>query len=408
MDQVRGRLSRRELVLASAASLVPACGFAQPANSPARTQAARVSVAQIARRGRSLDQVLTTLAAQDFVSGSVLIAKGGKPLFEKAYGWASREYRRKATVDTKFKVGSINKIMTATAIMRLSETGHVDLEMPVGRYLSAEWLSPDIAGRVKVGHLLAHTSGLGDYFPLMEPMSREKLRTIGDYRPLVAQSLLTFAPGTRWSYSNTGYLLLGGIIEAVTNAPYIEAFEKLLFQPAGMEATAPIDITSVPQGVAQGYGKEPVAPAPAPALTTAPPGSVDFAVRAEQNYASQKALHRSGFRLRNNVLAHTRTGTPAGGMFSTVGDLHRFLHALFEGRLVRLDTLRLMLPPKPWAPRWGLGIETIANGFGHTGGFDGIEGVAAYFPGDGYLVILSNIDRGASAAFSEMMRLTAS
>jgi CubicO group peptidase (beta-lactamase class C family) len=156
---------------------------------------------------------------EDQFSGAILLAKSGRVLFQKAYGLADRARGKPNTLDTQFRFGSMGKMFTAVAIMQLVERGKVDLEAPIGRYLT-DYPNQDIATRVTVAHLLSHTGGTGNIFgPEYDPR-KASLRSTKDYVALYGSRAPEFAAGSRQSYSNYGFILLGRIVEQASGLGY--------------------------------------------------------------------------------------------------------------------------------------------------------------------------------------------
>ena len=316
------------------------------------------------------------LARRDVFSGTVLLAKGGKPLFSAAYGEANKDFGVKNTVDTKFNLGSMNKMFTSVAIMQLVEAGKISLEDTLGKFLPAGAMRPDVLSKVRVKHLLTHTSGLGSYFsPRWDSLSRSMFRSVDDWMPLVKDETLDFEPGTRWSYSNTGMLLLGKVIESASGKDYFDYIRERIYQPAGMTSTDSYELDLVTKNLAVGYEREETA---------------------------------SGPRYRNNIFQHVIRGGPAGGGYSTVGDLTRFAMALQEGRLVSRDAVRLLTTPKPElaSPDYGFGFGISEDGriVGHSGGFPGINSQLDIYLVDGYTVAVMANYGGAAQPVIEKSR----
>ncbi len=303
------------------------------------------------------------LARRDVFSGAVLLAKGGKPLFSAAYGEANKDFGVPNTVDTKFNLGSMNKMVTSIAVMQLVEAGKVSLEDTLGKFMPAGSMHSDVLAKVRVKHLLTHTSGLGSYFsPRWDSLSRAMFRSVDDWMPLVKDETLRFEPGTRWAYSNTGMLLLGQVIESASGKDYFDYVRERIFRPAGMTGTDSYELDRVTKNLAVGYERE-VTP--------------------------------EGVQYRNNIFQHVIRGGPAGGGYSTVGDLTRFAVALQEGRLVSREGVRLLTTPKPelQAANYGFGFMIQEGGLivGHGGGFPGINGQLDIYLIDGYTVaVLAN------------------
>ncbi len=318
------------------------------------------------------------LARRDVFSGSVLFAKGGKPLFSGAYGEANKDFGVKNTVDTKFNLGSMNKMFTSVAIMQLVEGGRISLDDSLGKFLPAGSMRAEVLSKVRVKHLLTHTSGLGSYFsPRWDSLSRSMFRSVDDWMSLVKDETLAFEPGTRWSYSNTGMLVLGKVIEAASGKDYFEYVRERIFTPAGMTSTDSYELDLVTKNLAVGYEREETP---------------------------------SGPRYRNNIFQHVIRGGPAGGGYSTVGDLTRFAVALQEGRLVSREGVKLLTTPKPElsSPEYGFGFGISEEGriVGHSGGFPGINAQLDIYLVDGYTVaVMANYGGGAQPVIEKMRAL---
>ncbi|MCB0616676.1 MAG: beta-lactamase family protein, partial [Phaeodactylibacter sp.] len=178
-----------------------------PARTPSNVEPELVTEVSLVPE---LEQLLQRLCEQDAFSGTVLVAKGNEVLFTKACGEASKRFHAPNKLDTKFNLGSMNKMFTATAILQLVENGKLALNDPISKYVDESWLPKSITDKVTVYHLLSHTSGLGSYFnDTYWNGSRELYRSVEDFKPLVKGDTLQFEPGERFSYSNTGMLLLG-------------------------------------------------------------------------------------------------------------------------------------------------------------------------------------------------------
>ncbi|MFB3111815.1 MAG: serine hydrolase domain-containing protein, partial [Gemmatimonadales bacterium] len=159
-----------------------------------------------------LDETLRAEAAAETFSGVVLVAKDGKPIFHEAYGYADKKAGVLNRKDTKFNLGSINKLFTMVAVYQLLDAGKLNLDDTVGKYLPQ--FPPAVANNVTVGHLLEHRSGWGAYWenPTWNARRRE-LRSLDDYMAFIKDIPLDFEPGSRMQYSNTGYEVLGAIVE---------------------------------------------------------------------------------------------------------------------------------------------------------------------------------------------------
>ena len=319
-----------------------------------------------------VESMLAEEAAADRFSGAVLVTRYGEVLFSDAVGLADRDRAIENTLQTRFRIGSMNKMITAVAVLQLVEAGKIDLTAPVGDYLT-DYPNADVAATVTIHHLLTHTGGTGDIFGPEFDAHRDELRTHHDYVELYGSRAPEFDPGTRWAYSNYGYVLLGAIIEAVTGQTYYDYVEDHIYEPAGMEATGSLPETELVPDRAIGY-------------TTTPGG-----VRSP------------------NTDTLPYRGTAAGGGYSTVEDLTRFAEALLNHRLLSPPGTDLLLTAKVDS---GLG-EGYAYGFedlrdaegrgpvGHSGGAPGINGDLKIYPSSGHVVaVLTNLDPPAAQRIS--------
>jgi CubicO group peptidase (beta-lactamase class C family) len=253
---------------------------------------------------RAWSTQLDSLAHADAFSGAALLARGDSILVCRAWGDASRERHVPNRPDTKFNLGSINKIFTKLAIGQLVEQGKIKLDDTIDRYLAD--YPREAASRVTVRQLLEHRSGIGNIFgDAYDRADRSKLRRVSDWIPLFRDQPLAFEPGTKQQYSNGGYVLLGAIIEKVSGEDYYGYMRRHVYEPLGMKDT---DHYASDQGMANlaaGYTKE------------------DGAA----------AWHDNGS-------TRPMRGSPAGGGYSTLDDLLRFTRALRASRLLTPATLR--------------------------------------------------------------------
>ncbi|MCA1694096.1 MAG: beta-lactamase family protein [Actinobacteria bacterium] len=182
---------------------------------------ARVEVVADCGREAVLEQLLDDAAVLPVApqpageSSPALIARNDRVLFSHTYGLADRKQRIPNTLQTRFRIGSMNKMFTAVAILQLVEAGKVKLTAPVGTYLPG-YPNQQVATKVTIHQLLTHTGGTGDIFGPSFDAHRKELRTLADYVSLYGKRGLEFAPGSQWAYSNCGFILLGVVIERVT------------------------------------------------------------------------------------------------------------------------------------------------------------------------------------------------
>jgi D-alanyl-D-alanine carboxypeptidase len=308
----------------------------------------------------------------DEFAGAVLVARHGKALLQDAWGRADREAGRANTPATRFRIGSMNKMVTAVATLQLVEAGKLALDDPIGRHLP-DYPNKEVAAKVTVRHLLTHTGGTGDIFGPEFDQHRLRLREHRDYLKLYGRRGLTHAPGARFEYSNYGFVLLGALIEQVGGASYDDYVRDHVFRPAGMRSTGALpEAVDVPDR-AVGY------------LRSSPGG--DWAP---------------------NTDTLPWRGTAAGGGYSTVGDLLRFAQALESRTLISKATLAEAT--RPHQQEYGYGFEVRGQGalrsYGHGGGAPGMNGELRVFPELGYVVVsLSNLDPPAASELVEFFTL---
>jgi CubicO group peptidase (beta-lactamase class C family) len=309
---------------------------------------------------------LDAASAAGQFTGAVRVAHNGDPVFDYVSGQADRERGVANTLDTLFRIGSMNKMFTAVSILQLVEAGKIGLDVPIATYLP-DYPNADLASQVTVKHLLTHTGGTSDFFGPEFNQHRLELCEHSDYLDLFGTRDVAFTPGERFAYSNYGYLLLGAIIEAVTGQSYYDYVQEHIYAPAGMRATASLPEAVEVPGRSIGY-------------TAQIPGSNGV--------------------LQPNTDTLPCRGTSAGGGYSTVGDLIRFSEALRTGKLVSPQLLeeatRTQVAMGPGGGYgYGFGSNQV-NGtpaFGHSGGAPGMSADLTVFPELGYEVaIAANMD----------------
>jgi len=309
---------------------------------------------------------LERLAAAEKFMGAALVAHNGKAVFTAAHGYADREQKIPNKVTTRFRMGSMNKMFTATSTLQLVQAGKINLNDPLAKYLP-DYPNKDLAAKVTIHHLLTHTGGTGDFFGPEYSAHRLELKMLPDYVKLFGERPLRFEPGARWEYSNYGFILLGLVVQKASGQDYYDYVHDHIFKPAGMTATA-----SEPEEVA------------------VPDRS--------------KGYMNQGGKLVLNTDTLPYRGTSAGGGYTTVEDLLRFANALHDHKLLNEKYTDLLTTGKveSGAPgyKYAYGFdERIENGirsFGHSGGAPGMNGDLRIFPQSGYVVVaLANMDGAA-------------
>jgi D-alanyl-D-alanine carboxypeptidase len=322
-------------------------------------------------------------AEEDKFSGAVLVAKDGKPVFTAAYGMADREKKIPNRLDTQFRIGSMNKMFTAVSVLQLVQAGKIKLTDPLGKYL-ADYPNKDVASKVTIHHLLTHTGGTGDFFGPEFDKHRLELRTLQDYVKLFGQRGLEFEPGSKWDYSNYGFLLLGVLIERVSGQSYYDYVTEHVYKPAGMTLTASLAEDQVVPSRSVGYTHR------------RPRGARDGAAAEEWRPNTDTLPYR---------------GTSAGGGYSTVEDLLRFANALESHKLLDAEHTELLVTGKVdtgGGEKYAYGFGERSFGgihcFGHGGGAPGMNGDLEICPGPGYvLAVLSNFDPPVAQRVTEFV-----
>ncbi len=333
----------------------------EPRGAPAIPHTKNMPEADVARAVQSF---LDDRAAHGDFSGSVLVAKNGKPVFEKAYGLADTSRNTPNRIDTKFNLGSMNKMFTAVAIAQLAERGKLSFDDLVGKHLP-DYPNRDVATKVKIHHLLTHTSGLGSFWNEKFDAKRISVRSVADYLSLFVDEPLGFEPGARFEYSNAGFVVLGAIVEKVSGQSYDDYVRAHVFKPAGMASTRAYAIDEKVPNLAIGYTTE-----------GAPSGS-----------------------RRENTSFLPGRGGPAGGGYSTVEDLTRFARALGEHKLLGAKYTEIVTSGKGPDPAdsygYGFGNRVVGGKrfFGHNGGAPGVGSELMIFPESGYTIaVMTNHD----------------
>jgi D-alanyl-D-alanine carboxypeptidase len=314
----------------------------------------------------ALSERIDVEGAADRFSGVLLVVRNGQTLLEKVVGKADRKLDIANTIDTKFRLGSINKMFTAVAILQLVEAGKLTLDDTLITHLS-DYPNRALAQKLTLRHLLTHTGGTGDIFGDAFDAHRLQLRSHDDYVAMFGSQMSRFEPGTEHRYSNYGYVLLGAVVEAVSGRSYYDHVEQSIFQPSGMLSTGSL------------------------------PESDDVPARAV-GYMKVEG------RWKPNAETLPWRGTAAGGGYSTAGDLLRFAQALGSGKL--LPPTLFAEATQPHQGAYGYGFTFYSDGgtpgYGHGGGAEGMNSELRVYPQRGYVLIaLSNFDPPAASAMVE-------
>src|SRR6266545_953799 len=204
-------------------------------------------------KARRIDELVSLYNKYDQFNGAALVAENGKVIYKKGFGLANMEWNIPNEPDTKFRLGSITKQFTATLVLQLVEQGKLKLDGRVSDYL--EGYRKDTGAKITIHHLLSHTSGLPNYTALpgfSETISRTPY-AVEDFVKKYASGDLEFEPGTKFNYSNSGYFLLGAIIEKVTGKPYEQVLQENILDPVGMKNTGYDHYGTILEKRATGY-----------------------------------------------------------------------------------------------------------------------------------------------------------
>ncbi|MEW6207172.1 MAG: serine hydrolase [Acidobacteriota bacterium] len=312
----------------------------------------------------AIDEVCAKAFKPDEPGAAVIVVKDGKVIFRKGYGMANMELGVRIEPDMIFRIGSVTKQFTAVAILMLMEQGKLSLDDEITKYLPDY---PTQGHRITIEHLLTHTSGIKSYTGLPEwrPQWRKDV-SLKELIDLFKDKPMEFAPGEKWNYNNSAYVLLGAIIEKISGQSYAAFLEKSIFAPLGMKSTFYDDTSRIIARRASGYSKR-----------------KDGFVNCD--YLSMTWPHA------------------AGALMSTVDDLALWDAALYAEKLVKQESLKRAWTPyilksgKPTKYGYGWGILSIAGrrAIEHGGGINGFTCDGVRLPDDRvYVAVLTNRDSG--------------
>jgi CubicO group peptidase (beta-lactamase class C family) len=302
-----------------------------------------------------MEQVIQSHVASGTFMGTVLVARDGKAILDKGYGMANVEWDVPNLPNTKFRLGSITKQFTAAAILLLEERGKLKVEDRIKTYL------PDIPmswERITVYNLLTHTAGIPNFTAAPEyNAAKSRSTTVDGTLATLRDKVLDFGPGEKMSYSNSGYLALGSIIEKVSGQSYEKFVTDNFFTPLGMKDSGYDSNTQVIKRRASGYNRTP-----------------------------------AGFV--NAAYIHMSVPHAAGALYSTTEDLLKWEQALFDGRVVSKASLDRMITPFKNDYALGLVVSTEKGRrvIAHGGGIDGFNTYLAHYPDSRTTIVaLSNV-----------------
>ena len=289
--------------------------------------------------------------------GTVLVERAGQVLLNKGYGSANLEWDVPNTPATKFRLGSITKQFTAAGILLLEERGQLSLDDPVKKHMPD---APAAWDKVTIHHLLTHTSGIPSFTsfpeqPSLNPLPTFPKQTVRRFR----DKPLEFEPGQQFRYNNSGYVLLGYLMERISGQSYADFIRQNIFQPLEMKDS--------------GY---------------------DSAAALIPRRAAGYRLGRKGAPV-NAHFIHMTIPYSAGALYSTTEDLVRWQHGLFGGKLLKAGSLEKMTTPFKRDYALGVVVSTVKGHkkIEHGGGIDGFNTQLAYYPDDKLIVaVLANLN----------------
>jgi len=337
-----------------------------------------ITNAPMPARDALLDALFSRVITNNGPGAAVLMAQNGKVLFEKGYGLANVSSGTKITTKTKFRIGSITKQFTASAILKLQEQGKLNVEDKLSKFF------PDFprGDEVRLRHLLTHTSGIRSYTDMRGFIEKvTKPITPGKLIDSFKDEPYDFDPGKRWHYDNSGYLLLGVIVEKVSGESYEQFLRKNFFEPLGMRDTGVHRAGAALEHEALGYQFE--------------GGKFSNALNWDMSWAGG-----------------------AGALFSTVDDLYRWNEAIFGGRVLSEASLKAAWTPVQtdedrtdhseggYGFGWAMAQFRQVQEISHGGGLNGFSTILLRLPRENFtVVVLVNALPGAALAVGELAHL---
>ncbi len=293
-------------------------------------------------------------------NGTLLVMQKGKAIYKKSFGMADREWNIPNTAETKFRIGSVTKQFAAACILLLAEQGKLSVDDQLSKYIS-DYPKGD---SITIHMLLNHTSGIKNYTSLPEfwpkavlPLSTDSMIVLFKNKPL------DFSPGTNWNYSNSGFFLLGVIVEKVSGKKFTDYLTENIIKKVGLKNTSMDRLDSVLALRARGYDKN------------------RQGVWQQAMYISMEAPYS------------------AGAMVSTVEDLYQWTKALHNNRVLSASTTQKMLTPYKNNYGYGIGIDSLKTHkrVAHSGGIPGFVSYLAYYPDDDVCVVVISNNSGNSS-----------
>jgi CubicO group peptidase (beta-lactamase class C family) len=314
-----------------------------------------------------MEQVVQSYVDSKQFMGSVLVAQDGKVVLNKGYGFANLEWDVPNTPTSKYRLGSLTKQFTAACILLLEERGKLKIADPVKKYMPD---APAAWDKVTIFHLLTHTSGIPSFtgFPdyaASEPFPSTPEKLVARFR----DKPLEFQPGEKWNYSNSGYVLLGYLIETISGQTYSQFVQENIFTPLGMKDSGYDSNSAIIPHRAAGY-------------TPIPNG------------------------IKNAGYIDMTIPLSAGGLYSTTEDLLRWEQGLMGGKLLSPASLQKMTTPFKQDYAFGIGVHTEKGHkiIDHNGGIEGFNTILQYYPESKLtIIVLANLNGQAPEAIAAML-----
>ena len=308
-------------------------------------------------KSQKIDELVNKYHEYGQFSGAVLVAEGGDVIYKKGIGYANAEWKIPNAPDVKYRLGSITKQFTSMLIMQLVEKGKINLNGKLSEYLP--YYRKDVGDKVTIHQLLTHTSGIPDYTQSSDFM-RNEIRN-----PLSAKALvekycsgdLEFEPGAQWKYDNSGYVILGAVIEQVTGKPYEAVLKENILKPLGMNSTGYDHYEEIIEKRASGY-------------------------------------HKAGLKIINAPYIDMSLPFAAGALYSTVEDMYKWDQALYTDKLVSNESKEKIFTPYMNNYGYGWGIREQEFGgvkkkvISHSGGIFGFNTIILRYTDDKNLIVL--------------------
>jgi CubicO group peptidase (beta-lactamase class C family) len=299
-----------------------------------------------------LEQKLDTLMETTDFSGSILLVKDNKVKIAKGYNMANSENKQLNGPDTVFRIASLTKAFTAASILQLQEQGKLNVYDPVMKYIKGYPYK-----KVTLYELLTHTAGIPNFTEFQNFTSTMNLPTsVSDNMAKFIDMPLDFEPGSQFKYSNSGYILLGAVIESVSGQSYNDYIHDHIFVPLGMERSGNLDIDRISDQIAVGYSM------------------------VDGQWKQDVEIDLS--------VVHA-----AGGIYSTVNDLNKWIQGLENGKILNAASWKAMLTPNKEGYALGWGSFEQETVYQHSGAFDGFSSLINRNLTKGTAVILlSNLE----------------